>query len=180
MKRVFAVLACGSLLSACGSTNWSMPSMDMSAFKTAPATTSVRVESEPAGAEAKAPTGPGCRTPCTLPLAANGTTVVSFSLQGYLPHSIPVTVSSSRESGDLPDSGAAESTRVDPSPVFAALEVAPPPPPPPRKKAPPPKAKPRPKPAPAAQAAPPPPPPQQQQQPGFGPPAGAPPPSVFR
>ena len=130
MKRVLAIMACGVSLSACGSMNWSMPSMDMSAFKTAPISASVRVESEPAGAEAKAPTGPGCRTPCTLALPANGTTVVSFSLQGYLPHSIPVTITTAREGGDLPESGAADSVRVDPSPVFAALEIAPPPPPP--------------------------------------------------
>ena len=184
MKRVIAVMACGASLSACGSFNW--PSMDMSAFKTPPATASVRVESEPAGAEARASTGPGCRTPCTLQIAASGTTVVNFSLQGYLPTSVPVAVSASRESGDLPDSGVAESVRVDPNPVMAILELAPPPPPPPRKKAPPPKAKPR-KPAPAAQAPAPPqqqgfgPPQQQQQQPGgFGPPQSAPPSSVFR
>jgi len=47
MKRVVAVIACGLSLSACESMNMSMPSMDI--FKSAPVTTEVRVDSEPAG-----------------------------------------------------------------------------------------------------------------------------------
>jgi hypothetical protein len=176
MKRVIAVMACGASLSACGSFNTS--SFDMSsAFKSTPATADVRVESDPAGAEAKGPTGPGCRTPCTLQLPVTGATTVTFSLQGYLPTTAPVTITTASEAGDLGDSGVAETIRIDPDPVFAQLQVAPPPPPPPRKKA---TAKPKPrKPAaaPQAQQAPAPAPPPQ--QPGFGPPQ-QPPPSVFR
>jgi hypothetical protein len=182
MKRVVAVIACGLSLSACESMNMSMPSMDI--FKSAPVTTEVRVDSEPAGAEARSPAGVACRTPCTLALPASGTTVVSFSLQGYQPNSIPVTIGASETSGGL--SEGANTLRIDPNPVFATLEPAAPPPPPPRKK--PVKkraAKPRPPAAaapaaeapaeqqPAAQAPP-------QQQPGFGPPNAAPPQSVFR
>src|SRR5262249_33117048 len=126
-------------------------------------TVGVRVESEPPGAEAKGPTGIGCRTPCVLQLPANGLTNVSLALPGYQPTMVPVTVTTVRESaGDLPDTGTpAEATRIDPNPVTATRAPAPPPPPP-RKT--PPKAKPKPKPKPQAQApqvqqAPPPPPP---------------------
>jgi hypothetical protein len=182
MKRVVAVIACGLSLSACESMNMSMPSMDI--FKSTPATTEVRVDSEPAGAEARSPAGVACRTPCTLALPASGTTVVSFSLQGYQPTSIPVTIGPSESSGGYSDG--ANTLRIDPNPAFATLEIAAPPPPPPRKK--PAKkraAKPRPPAAapaaqapaeqqPAAQA------PPQQQPGGFGPPNSAPPQSVFR
>jgi len=174
MKRVVAVIACGLSLSACGSTGMS----DM--FKSEPVTANVRMESEPAGAEARAPSGASCRTPCMLALPATGPTTISFSLQGYQPQSAAVTINPPE--GGFAGMGASEPV-VEPNPVSATLEFIPPPP---RKKAPPKKrvAKPRPPAAapaaeapaeqqPAAQAPP-------QQQPGFGPPNNAPPPSVFR
>jgi len=172
MKRVIVLLACSSALSACTSFNWSMPSMDMgSAFKSAPATVNVRVESQPQGAEARGSGGGACRTPCTLALPANGTSTVSFTLQNFLPTQVPVTVRSVRETWDNAESGAVgEQVSIDPNPVFAALEPAPPPPPK--------RVAPKPAPKPRAQA----PKPQQQQQqpaqaPAFGP---APPPPGFR
>jgi hypothetical protein len=102
-----------------------------------------------------------------LALPASGVSNVTFSLQGYQPQTIAVNVTSVRESLDLPDTGMAEQIRIDPNPVFAALEPTPPPAPPARKRAP---AKPKPKPQPAAAAAPPPPPQQQPVQQGWGPP----------
>jgi hypothetical protein len=167
MKRVIVLLACGVALSACTSSNWSMPSMDLGgALKGSPQTINVRVESQPQGAEAKGSAGGACRTPCTLALPANGTSTVSFTLQGYLPASVPVSVRTIRETWDNAESGSVgEQVTIDPNPVFAALEPTPPPPP---KRAPPKKA-PKPKQAPAAQAPAP--------APGFGP---APPPPGFR
>ncbi len=165
MKRVIALLAGSAALSACSSFNWSTPSFDMSSLGGGPQTVNVRIESEPQGAEAKGPTGAGCRTPCTLALPANGTTTVSFALQGYLPQAVPVTVRVMRETWDNAESGAAgEQITIDPSPVVALLEPAPPPPP---KRRAAPKKKPAPKPQQPAAA----PPPQ------FGP---APPPPGFR
>jgi hypothetical protein len=174
MKRVVAVIACGLSLSACGSMG--MPGM----FKSEPPTVNVRMESEPAGAEARATAGENCRTPCSLALPATGPTTISFSLPGYQPQTAPVTVSPPE--GGFVGIGASE-PRAEPNPVFATLELIPPPP---RKKAPPKKrvAKPRPPAAapaaqepaeqqPAAQAP-------QQQPGGFGPPNAAPPQSVFR
>jgi hypothetical protein len=116
--------------------NWSMPSMDLG-FKGSPATVNVRVESQPQGAEARGSAGGGCRTPCTIALPANATSSVSFTLQGYLPVSVPVAVRSVRETWDNAEAGTvAEQVSIDPNPVFAVLDPAPPPPPP-RRAAPP-------------------------------------------
>jgi hypothetical protein len=165
MARLLAFFALGTALAGCS--GYSIPSMDMSMFKSSPATVTVRTESNPSGAEARSAGGTSCRTPCVLALPASGVSNVTFSLQGYQPQTIAVNVTSVRESLDLPDTGMAEQIRIDPNPVFAALEPTPPPAPPARKRAP---AKPKPKPQPAAAAAPPPPPQQQPVQQGWGPP----------
>jgi hypothetical protein len=156
MARWIAISLFGVALAGCSS--WSVPSFDTSMFKGSSAGVTVRAESNPSGAEARAQGGAACRTPCALELPANGLISVTFSLQGYLPQTLSVNVASTRESADLPESGSAELTRIDPNPVFAQLELAPPPPPPVRKKV----APRKPRPPPAA-----PPPPAQ----GFGPPA---------
>ena len=158
MVRLVALLALGAVLAGCSSL--SIPSLGGGSN----AIVVVRAESNPAGAEARAQVGAPCRTPCTLEIPASGVSTVTFSLQGYLPQTVSVTVTPSREGADLPETGVADQTRIDPNPVFAQLEVAPPPPPPARRKPPPRKPKPAPV---AAQPAPPPPPPAQQ---GFGPP----------
>ncbi|HWM48978.1 MAG TPA: hypothetical protein VNR11_18915 [Xanthobacteraceae bacterium] len=167
MKRVIALLAGSAALSACSSLNWSTPSFDLGSFGGGRQTVNVRVESEPQGAEAKGPTGNGCRTPCTLAVPANSTTTVSFTLQGFQPQAVPVTVNVMRETWDNAESGAAgEQVAIDPNPVVAILEPVPPPPPP-RRRAPPKRTaapKPKPQPAPA-------------QPPQWGP---APPPPGFR
>jgi hypothetical protein len=176
MSRIAALLACFFALSACSSlSNWSVPNMDIGTLRGSPGGISVRVESQPEGAEARLPSGQGCRTPCSLSIPASGTTTISFALQGYLPQTVPVTVTVSGEASEASDIGVAPMPRVDPNPVFAALEIAPPPPPPPRKKAPPRRRT-------AAPPPPPPPPPAAQPAPGFGPPPQqqAPPPGVFR
>jgi hypothetical protein len=161
MKRVIALLACSSALSACGSMNWSVPSMDLG-MKSSPQTVNVRVESQPQGAEARGPVG-GCRTPCALALPT-GTSSVNFALQGFQSQSVPVSVRPVRETFDLSEAGTTgEQVAIDPNPVVAILDPLPPPPPPRR-------AAPRPAPKPRAQPAPAP-------APQFGP---APPPPGFR
>ena len=62
----------------------------------------VHVSSIPPGAEASFGNGgESCRTPCTL-AAPNGTGTynVSFALEGYQPHSIPVRIAVN-EAGSL-------------------------------------------------------------------------------
>jgi hypothetical protein len=163
MKRVIVLVACSSALSACGSTNWSVPSMDLGLGGGTPQTVNVRVESQPAGAEARGPSG-NCRTPCTLAIPANGTSSVNFALQGYQAQSVPVSVRQQRESFEMSETGTiGEQVSIDPNPVFAVLDPVPPPPPP-RRAAPKPPPKPRaatpaPAPAPAPQFGPAPPPP---------------------
>lgn len=165
MKRVVLLLACSGALSGCGSFNWSMPTMDMgSSFSGAPGTVNVRVDSQPQGAEARGSNGGGCRTPCSLPLPANGTSTVNFALQGYLPAALPVSIRTTRETLENGESGAmGDQVVIDPNPVFAVLDPAPPPPPPKRAR---PKQPPKPKQQPVAAPA-----------PQFGP---APPPPGFR
>jgi hypothetical protein len=137
MNRFIAVAACGLLVSGCSS-SWT-PTIDMSAFKPAPAAAStdmVRVESNPPGADARVGTGAACRTPCTLgvPLANSDVTV---ALNGYVPQTIEVQPVNS---GDTrPDGFNTSAAHVTPNPVYVELEPAPPSPapvakPPPPKK----------------------------------------------
>ena len=164
MVRIIAILASGALLAGCSS--WSVPSFDTSILRgsSSGSGVSVRIESSPSGAEARAPAGSTCRTPCTLDLPVGTVSNVTFALQGYLPQSVQVTVSTTPGSADLTEAGVAQQVTIDPNPIFAQLEMAPPPPPPARRRAAPPKPRPQ-----AQQPAPPPPPAQ-----GFGPPPGQP------
>ena len=115
--------------------------------------TTVQLESEPAGAEAKTSAGQSCRTPCALSVSGDEFTV-TYSLPGYQPQTVPVHVVT--PPNDPTDPGALQATRVVPNPVYAELQ--PEPPPAPRRTAPP--KKPRPvaaapaRPAPAAAMAP--------------------------
>jgi hypothetical protein len=76
--------------------------------------------------------------------------VVAFSMNGYLPQSVPVTVMLPEDMRTDSEVTTAPSARMVPNPVTAELELAPPP-----KRAPPAR-KPAPKPAAARQAPPPP------------------------
>lgn len=62
---------------------------DLFAAKPQPQEWTLHVKSEPPGAEAKAPQGQTCRTPCMLMLPMADTTV-TVSLDGYYPQAIPV------------------------------------------------------------------------------------------
>ena len=65
MHRVFAIIGCALALAGCSSTT-ELSSLDV--FKTGPVMDTVRIESEPPGAEAKASSGQSCTTPCALAL----------------------------------------------------------------------------------------------------------------
>ena len=102
-------------------------------------TATVRLESEPPGADARTTAGQGCRTPCSLTVTAQGNFNVNFTLNGYLPQSVTAQVVAAddiRSDGEF----AASSTeaRIVPNPIFAALDPASPPPPAQRRKPPPP------------------------------------------
>ena len=73
----------------------------------------LRLESMPPGAEAKASFGMSCHTPCILPMGGGGHFTVTFVRAGYLPQTLPVSVS-----------GFNRPLRVEPNPVVARLVPA--------------------------------------------------------
>jgi PEGA domain len=111
MSRAIAVLAGGFVLAAC---TMSMPSLDF--FKSAPATETLRIESEPPGADARTGQGQNCRTPCELVVPAGGEIAVSFALNGYQPLTIPVRT---EQPGGV---GSGFEARLQPNPVYAELQ----------------------------------------------------------
>jgi hypothetical protein len=151
MKRVIAIVACGLSVAACSSTPSWMP--DLSLPKPSGGSTTVQLESDPPGAEARTSAGQTCRTPCALAVPESDFTV-TFSMPGFQPQSVPVRLVVSSDAPDVAlEAPTPQPPRLVPNPVYAELRPAPPPavkkkPAPPPKKRP----KPTPKPAPAAAA----------------------------
>jgi hypothetical protein len=121
-----AVLGLVAPLAACGS-------IPENLLTSASATMPVRLESEPAGAEARTSLGQSCRTPCSVALAAASDFEVTFSLNGYQPQTVRVRAQQSldglnNEGG--PDLMRAHTDRhnrgptPDLSPVYAELQKA--------------------------------------------------------
>jgi hypothetical protein len=110
MGRIIAVLACSSILAGCSSSM--LPSIDF--FKSSPSTESLRVESEPPGAEAKTAAGQSCRTPCELKIQPGTDQSITLALNGYEPHTVAL-----RQEGN--DSG-----KLAPNPLFVELKTVPP------------------------------------------------------
>lgn len=108
MVRIFAVLASSLFLTGCSSSL--LPSVDF--FKSSPSTESLRVESDPPGAEAKTASGQSCKTPCELTVQPGTDQSITLALNGYQPHSVPL------QSG--------EGGKLGPNPVFVELNKVPP------------------------------------------------------
>lgn len=114
MYRVIAIVIGGLALAACSSNpDW----MNLDALKPAPMMDTVRLESEPPGAEAKTSNGQTCRTPCALALPVNAPLAVTFTLNGYQPDS--ENIEPIANSNGLPE--------FRPNPVQVELTPAPPP-----------------------------------------------------
>lgn len=116
--RKIVVVAAGLGLAGCSS--FSMPEM----FKSAPPTVTIQLESQPAGAEARTSGGQTCQTPCSLSVPAEGDFNVTFSLPKYAPETVPVQVVRQQQDGLT---GSSLPATVDPNPVYAELQLAPPP-----------------------------------------------------
>jgi hypothetical protein len=149
MRRIRAMLAgsWGLTLAACSS--FSLPSFDFPGFQSAPATQTLRFESEPPGAEARISQGMACRTPCALAVPVTEM-AVTFALNGYHPQTVAVHVRQVEIERD-PELVPTSDPKLTPNPVAVALEPAPPPAPVRRRSSPPPR-QPRPQAQPAAPA----------------------------
>lgn len=118
MRRVLAIALAGASLGGCSSSSLS------SYFKSTPPTIQVQLESQPAGADATTSLGPGCKTPCSVSVAApDAGFSVAYSLAKYEPATVQVKLI--RTPGDLTT---AATTTTDPNPVFAELQPSAPPP----------------------------------------------------
>jgi hypothetical protein len=118
MRRVIAIAVAGASLGGCSS--FSVGDY----FKSTPPTIQVQLESQPPGADAKTSLGPGCKTPCSVSVAApDAGFSVQYTLNKFQPATVQVQVI--HNPGDFSTSA---STVTDPNPVFAELQPAGPPP----------------------------------------------------
>ena len=125
MNRVVAIAACGLSLAACsGAPSW----MTFKPPKPSLGATTVQIESQPPGAEARVSTGQSCRTPCSISVPAADFTV-SFALPGYQPQTVPVRLVTASAAPDrAAEEWMAAAPQLAPNPVYAELMPAPPPP----------------------------------------------------
>ena len=135
MRRIIAIAVGGASLAGCSSFSWD-------SLKSAPQPIQVQLESVPSGADAVTSVGPGCKTPCSVAVAApDAGFSVTFTLPKFQPVTVPVQVI--HNPGDF---ATPASTTIDPNPVVAELKPAGPPPkahrPRPKKPKPPPAAAP--------------------------------------
>jgi hypothetical protein len=110
MRRVIVIAAAG--LSLAGCTSFSMDSL-----RPAAPPVTVQFDSIPPGADAVTSLGPNCKTPCSLPVTAENSFSVTYTLAKYQPLTMPVTVT--RTPGDFVTSA---TTVVDPNPVVGELQ----------------------------------------------------------
>ena len=122
MHRVIVIAVAGASLAGCSTFSWD-------AFKPAPPTLQVQLDSVPAGADARTSLGPGCKTPCSVAVPApDAGFSVTYTLNKFQPATVAVQII--RTPGDFLTPA---STTIDPNPVVAELQPAGPPPRAPRK-----------------------------------------------
>ena len=131
MTSLVRVCAIGAALLVAGCASWT-PSWDfLPSSITSGANVSLTIESDPPGADAKTSIGPSCRTPCMIPVPADRSFTVNYSLNGYLPQVVPVgpraAANVSVDVAGSPDGFGYTTPELTPNPVYAQLERAPPP-----------------------------------------------------
>ena len=130
MRRFIVIAAAGFGLAGCSS-------FSMDAFKSAPPTVQVQLDSIPSGADARTSLGPGCKTPCSVAVPAGEAGFsVTYTMNKFQPVTVPVQVINNPGDFSTP-----ATTTIDPNPVVAELRPAGPPPkvvrrPPPKPKKP--------------------------------------------
>jgi len=120
MSRVIAVVACGLTLAACSSgslSSWNF-------LKSAPQNETLRLESEPPGADAKTSIGQGCRTPCELTVQAGSEFTVTLALAGYQAQTVSVRPEAPPPNQRDPD-GFGGIAKLAPNPIYVELQPAP-------------------------------------------------------
>lgn len=122
MRRAIILATAGLGLAGCGSL--SFPSLD--ALKPTPPSMTLQLESLPAGAEARTSLGPSCRTPCAVSVPRTDNFTVTYTLDRYLPQTVPVRLVEGQLLQGSEGSTFTDAT-FDPSPVYAELQAAPPP-----------------------------------------------------
>jgi len=128
MPRAIAAAACGLALEGCSAVNSNLPNLNVPNIDLfdPPSSATLTIQSNPPGAEARPSSGGLCRTPCELPVPLNDGFTVTYTLDGYLPQTVPVRSIPPQKSALIDMTPA----RLEPNPVMAQLEPAPPPPPP--------------------------------------------------
>jgi hypothetical protein len=114
MSRVNVAIAASLALAGCGSSSTGSLLPDLGGGYP------IRLESDPAGAEARTSFGPACRTPCTVAVPGRGEFTVTFALAGYEAQTVPVGVITSGTIGSDPSAA----VQFSPNPVMAELEPA--------------------------------------------------------
>jgi len=110
MRRILAFAVCGLSLGAC-------TSADLFRLDTPQVT--LRLESQPAGAEAKISSGGTCKTPCAVSVNSTvGELTVAYTLEGYQPLEVAVQILPPLDPREGP-------ARVNPNPVYVELEALP-------------------------------------------------------
>ena len=114
MLRVILIAIAGASLGSCSS--FSLGDY----FKSTPPSIQIQLESNPSGADARTSVGPGCKTPCSVAVAAPDTGFsVTYTLNKYQSTTVPVNVI--YNPGEF---GNPATTVTDPNPVFAELQPA--------------------------------------------------------
>lgn len=117
MRRVIVIAAAGASLAGCSS-------FSLDAFKPAPPTVQVQLDSVPPGADAVTSVGPRCKTPCSVAVQSpDAGFSVTYTLNKFEPMTIPVQVIRTPSDPTTPATMIA-----DPNPVVAELQPASPPP----------------------------------------------------
>src|ERR1043166_3962032 len=123
------VIAGAALLGGCstsGMPSWNLGSIG-STFSGS-TNVSLTIESDPPGADARTSIGPACRTPCMIPVPADREFTVTYTLNGYLPRTVPVVPRQPDPTRmEVEAGGAVPVVDLAPNPVYAQLDPAPPP-----------------------------------------------------
>lgn len=115
MRRVIVLALAGLSLAGCAS-------FSLDSFRSAPPPVTVQLDSIPPGAEARTSLGPSCKTPCSIPVNAEGGFSVTYTLAKFQPLTVPVQVI--RNPGDFTTPA---TTVTEPNPVVAELQPLTPP-----------------------------------------------------